>query len=391
MKTRIVIYTALVVGLVAVYLVVWGPKFHKLQTPVIPPQGSIDNSAANVGQTNMATPTTSSSGEWERPAGVDKAGWKYMLTVRDMMLQSNQSVEFHARVIDQSGLPVADAKLELRLTYVDEAKVKSPTFIRMKMGSEIASRPIELRSDNQGWLHLSGIKGKILDITGLSKDGYLSNMPEGNYDSLIFDPNGKRRTSVRLEMMDALNSSKGYTFHLWKKGETEKLIKWSKSIRLPRDIPQHKVNLFGLDNQEATADIIIESELVHPELPISDEYPRAFDRWIRIRPVNGEIQLTQDVYPYLVTDQGKYEPQFQFLYQVNNRESEGWQKNFYVKARNGRCYASLQVRFVQMPMSLQIETLVNPTGSRNLEPDPEKLITDLEEIRHLDDQTRVIK
>lgn len=30
-------------------------------------------------------------------------------------------------------------------------------------------------------------------------------------------------------------------------------------------------------------------------------------------------------------------------------------------------------------------------GSRNLEPDPEKMITDAEEIRRLDEQTRVKK
>jgi hypothetical protein len=32
---------------------------------------------------------------------------------------------------------------------------------------------------------------------------------------------------------------------------------------------------------------------------------------------------------------------------------------------------------------------LNPTGSRTLEPDPEKLITDPEEIRRIDEQTRV--
>jgi len=32
---------------------------------------------------------------------------------------------------------------------------------------------------------------------------------------------------------------------------------------------------------------------------------------------------------------------------------------------------------------------VNPNGSRNLEPDPQKLITDPVEIQRLDEQTRV--
>ena len=39
-------------------------------------------------------------------------------------------------------------------------------------------------------------------------------------------------------------------------------------------------------------------------------------------------------------------------------------------------------------MSLSISAIVNPNGLQFLEPDPDKLITDPDEIRRLDEQTR---
>jgi hypothetical protein len=68
---------------------------------------------------------------------------------------------------------------------------------------------------------------------------------------------------------------------------------------------------------------------------------------------------------------------------------EEWKKPFFIRARSGRLFAGLQVKFESGNNRLFIDGYVNPSASRVLEPDPTKLITDPRQIRKIDEMTRL--
>lgn len=68
---------------------------------------------------------------------------------------------------------------------------------------------------------------------------------------------------------------------------------------------------------------------------------------------------------------------------------ENWRRNFYVKARHGKVYAGISVAWGFGATAFEINVIANPASSPVLEPDLEKLITDLEEIKRLDEKTQI--
>ena len=62
-------------------------------------------------------------------------------------------------------------------------------------------------------------------------------------------------------------------------------------------------------------------------------------------------------------------------------------KDFYVKIRGGKKFGMITWHWGS-ENGVSITGYLNPTGSRNLEPDPAKLITAPAEIQRLDEATR---
>ena len=374
MKTRVIIYSTLVLGLLFLYLRLSAPQ---RETEKRRSKQFAELIASNTPSSEVLT--NPAYKKWEKPSNTSESDWQYATVIRQMMLATNKKIDYHARVIDQNGIGVAGAILEVEISGVDEQKVLRE-FPAMKMGSELFSEKIQLTSDSDGWIRLIDRRGTMVVVKDLQPgSGYIWQLK--GYPS--FDYKGGP------DLTDFQDPKKGYVIHVWKKGETESLVQWSKTASLPRNVARQGYSIFGSSVAPEQADIVIESQLVHPEIAPTGENPRAFDRLIRIVVQNGQIKLTPDIYPNFASVNEPDGNRFEFLYQSDKRESEGWQKNFYVKARNGNCFASLKVKFIQSPMSLQFESHVNPTGSRNLEPDPEKLITDPEEIRRIDQMNKV--
>ena len=102
------------------------------------------------------------------------------------------------------------------------------------------------------------------------------------------------------------------------------------------------------------------------------------------------MESTGTVYPYLAPTNG-YVGAFTFLYRPDDpsRSGNGWERRFYARLRDGRMYGGFVVEFSPAPSkALEITGYINPSGSRVLEPDPAKRITDPDEIRRLDQTTR---
>jgi hypothetical protein len=318
-----------------------------------------------------------------RPSGIDDIGWARLLDLRNVLLRENQPIEFYARVIDQNGEPVVGARMELHFVGVNEDRVASPAILHMKMGDEQEFLTNSIYSDANGLLKFDGIRSKDLTVWLLSKEGYVSPYEIGGNHILVRYGLRERQDLDR----NITDPAKGMMFQLWKKGETEKLIQWSKGYRVTRTSHDQTISLLSTQGgQTDYVDFTLKTSAAHPEITEGD---RAYDRWIIIEGIaDTGLQETLAQYPYFAPQDG-YVHDFKFLYQNDSRNGEDWTRNFYVKARNGKLFASMIIKFSsQSGLTLDVKATVNPTGSRNLEPDSTKLITDPAEIRHIDESTR---
>jgi len=383
MKKPLILGLLLVAFLLGILISVWHGHHEAM-----PPAAML----TNAGPSNAIIPSASNvvvvkpaARPFLRPPGLDNAGWKYLSTVREMMLVENQPVEFYARVVDQDGNSVSGARLELKLTRVDVEKVLIK-FPHMNMGEEQTTQTNLVYSDSNGWIKFVGATGHYLYIWDLSAEGYASDIAH-NLDTLIYEPGGKRSVNRLVEMYNAFDPKKGYTFHLWKMGATEQLVAVNYTIGVePDGTNWHSLNLF-----RGPVDDVGEGDFQFQLVTEKDAKGNPGRRFHYQAPLGG-LAVDTEPYPYLAPAQG-YEPAWEWYYEPYGRNEKDdsnalFKRKFYVKGRNGKIYAALTWNWYTANAA-QISGYVNPNGSRNLEPDPEKLITDPAEIQRLDEQTRV--
>jgi hypothetical protein len=113
-------------------------------------------------------------------------------------------------------------------------------------------------------------------------------------------------------------------------------------------------------------------------------------RRFRFEAFHGGFVVDTNPYPYLAPASG-YASEWDWTYEPHGRDrtkssTEVLTRRFYLLARDGKVYAALTWRWAS-ENTVRLTGHLNPSGSRNLEPDPAKQITDPEEIRRLDKET----
>jgi hypothetical protein len=212
MKKRILVSTLIVLSLVCWFV------FHQRKStfpPTVPnnlPPATTNVPLQFVVLTNPAIAAVVANA-FARPAYIDENHWNRLMALRQTFLSENQPVEFYARVFDQNEQPVEGATLELILTRVDEKLFANTNFFSLQMGNELTNQPVNLVSDADGWIKLSGITGKSIFVKNLNKDGYSWKRPQ--IDSFAYEANGERSVGYS-KMRDAFNSNKGYIFLIQK-------------------------------------------------------------------------------------------------------------------------------------------------------------------------------
>ena len=87
-------------------------------------------------------------------------------------------------------------------------------FFHKELGDEVSNKPMEGFSDSNGWIRITGLKGYIIDVGNVSKDGYTWEIP--HIGSFSYESGGQHRVGY-AEMESAFDPTKGYIFHLLKK------------------------------------------------------------------------------------------------------------------------------------------------------------------------------
>ena len=325
MKTRIIIYGGLIIGLFALY--VWWSAPRR-ETERLKSKQLEELIASNPIAVEVLTNAAAKS--WVRPPGVSDADWREATAIRHMMLATNKKIEFHARAVDQDGAGINGVVFDLMLSGVDEEKVLRE-FPNIKMGSEIFSETIHLTTDSNGWVHLTGRRGRMVVVEGLKPgNGYL--WQQNGYPS--FDYDGGQALKPHED------PTKGYTFHLWKKGQTERLVKVACSVKVePYGTNWYAMNLFDGQVQDVRAgDFRFWFETVKDD---KGNLARKF----RFEIVDGGLVLDVDPYSYLAPE-GGYVSALDWYYEPSGRHANQdlqalMRKPFYVKARNGKVFGAI--------------------------------------------------
>ena len=163
----------------------------------------------------MPIPTVNTNA-FVRPNSIDEDHWNHLMFVRQLALEENQPVEFYARVVDQNEQPLEGARLALKLTRTDDKMFATTNFFSRKMGDEVLIIPLELISDSNGWIQLTGTNGSFLDLTGLAKEGYQSSYPNGNFAGVHYELAGVRTPTEDILMTNSWNPTQGYILHMQK-------------------------------------------------------------------------------------------------------------------------------------------------------------------------------
>ena len=282
---------------------------------------------------------------------------------------SQADIKFYGRVVDQFDAPVAGARVNFGIRYLattEEAKVKT----------------ITLTSDSSGLFSLDDSGSAVYSRT-IEKDGYefldIKSQSEFDYSSSVAGLPGSSANNPVI-------------FYMRKKNDPAFLLRHSHR----KTVESNKLEKYYLDLH--SGNIWTGSELVEkPNLASSLTTNLNEPNQPEIKPFALEhIDLL--ITPYLSEDESKYELSFdtfdanngvivsdELLYEAPNdgymfsttievakpEKIQKTKKFLYIKARNGRTYARIDLSMTAKPDILVVKTRTwtNPDSSRNLEYD----------------------
>ncbi len=284
--------------------------------------------------------------EMKRPENISPELWERYLRTRKMVEEDIVPIEFYGKITDQNGIPVPGVKISITVSFSLKNKTEK----------------IELSSDNGGLFSLTGIRGSRLYIDKFEKEGYI----EGNFSRRF----GYGRHTPEIHYP---NRDNPVVIRMWKKGETEPLVREETEIIVTGDNREFYTDLIsGTTSEELTdqADLVIRMKIDKP-----DE-ENLYNWHISIGAVNGGLIETDDEFLYQAPESG-YQQNMNMFFDKTFRWSNDAYKKLYLKSRNGKVYAGLKLRILTYHTGkglIRISSLINPNGSRNLEYDPAKRI-----------------
>lgn len=267
-----------------------------------------------------------------------EAGWERFQD------QWRTPIEFYGKVVDEITNPVADA--DVRFVWTD----LSPD----------GSSEKQTLSDANGLFSLTGVTGKNL-IVQVSKQGYYAYVPSG----LSFSYAGQPQNFIP-------DSGNPVLFRLKKKGVAQPLVRFKKPFSVPKDGSPIRVDL-ATGTLTASADASLEVQCW-----TQDGEKKAgwqFDWKCRISVTGGGVQSCVEDFPFLAPVSGYLSSD---EIDVAVRKDQEWhpdvERRYFVRTADGR-FGRIVFRMVAHGDHFcLIESYFNPSGSRNLEYDPNYVI-----------------
>jgi hypothetical protein len=259
--------------------------------------------------------------------------------MRESLLAENlQPQDFYGKAIDQYGEPIANANVSGTLILNDG------TYggIRVKNYATI--------TDGSGLFEFVGMHGESLNVR-ISKEGYKM---------------GERGEGYKGPIGSQTSPTDRATLTMWKIQGAETLAKSSIDARISHDGSPVTFDVAtGKESSEGDLRVTLS------RLPLDVRRGRDKFNWTaKVEMLNGGVVEENDPYPYLVPENG-YQPFFEFNVSSN---AVPWRpyldKDFYIKNSQGQFgLMKLHINSSVTPARLKADFTINPSGSRNLEPD----------------------
>lgn len=295
----------------------------------------------------LSTNSSNNPGTRYLPSG--EIDWKHIEDHRRQEIEKGlhewrTPIEFYGLVVDDNTNAVEGVQVQFECN--DLSSTGTSTY--------------HTESDTNGLFSIKNISGKLLAVK-VRKEGYYSYLPHGAF----FNYAGENENFVP----DPANA---VVFRLKKKGVAESLIHVPEfglrrmvDFLLTGDGKPVEISLIdGKTKPEGQGDFRVEYWAEPPQAG-----SRKFSWRSRVSIPNGGLQPTSDELPFLAPESG-YVPADEY---VADPESGAWndefQKSFFVRLRDGR-YARVRIRVIAATRQpyFGVESYLNPTGSRNLEP-----------------------
>lgn len=279
---------------------------------------------------------------------------------------NHNEIEFYGRVVDQFGEPVP------------AAEVKGVVIVNT--GTRGGEMRRQTTTDGQGYFQFGGFKGQDLGI-GISKEGYEYRRRSSSFSYSYFEADHKRH------IPDPKNP---VLFVLWKKQGAEQLIHYEQVWRFPVNAGPVKIDLLKAKLGQPQADLIVNVSRSPLTMPYGE---RGFSWTVSIDVEDGGLVLAGETDYYNQAPASGYKPHLEYAQEAQSIRAaqEGritwtWREDvadtFYLTSRNGKNYARIDLRV--RPNSdrkegdnealIAAKVWLNPSGSRNLEFDPSKVI-----------------
>ena len=253
-------------------------------------------------------------------------------------------IEFYGKVVDQATNPVPNAEVDFSWTDL------SPS----------GNSERRTKSDSKGFFALHRATGKNL-IVRVSKDGYYAYAPFG----LAFNYAGENQNFVA-------DPNRAVTFRLRKKGVTEPLAYCKKKFQINRDGSPIGIDLRRCENTP----VELSSFIVRCWTEDRGSKPgQKYDWRCRISVPGGGIQKYTDEFPFQAPTEGYAgADEISMPAALGQDWGDSAKRGYFLKLANGN-YARMTFEMVAFnDHFFQIESVVNPSGSRNLEFDPNNVV-----------------
>jgi len=292
--------------------------------------------------TNLSQPTPESN-----PAAWIEWRLKQMEEDRQKGLNEWRTpIEFYGKVVDENMNPVASAEVDFDCNDI----------------SRTGTSFYHTQSDVDGLFSIKNIQGKILGAT-VSKQGYYTSKRDNN--------NFEYGDRYNHFVPDANNP---VVFHLRKKGIAEPLIAigfpgFAKIVQLRRDGSPVEIDLMK------GAIVPVGNGLLKLELwgdPI-ERSTRTFNWKCRLSVEGGGLIETDKEFDFKAPENG-YEPSIGIEMPASG---EKWRteikRKYFIQLPGGK-YGRIEFYLLARNGVYTIQSFINPSGSRNLEFDPAKVI-----------------
>ena len=272
------------------------------------------------------------------------------LQIEQILEGRNVPVIFYGKIIDQESNGLSNVHIRLN--------VQQPYFVPATYSTEANYQQFERVTDSNGCFSLENAKGASLTIVSVEKKGYrLSPKSENIY---------AYGDAPRPHHPDSHNP---VIIRMWKLGEPQQLISHHLTrIGIPVDGQAIQLDLFNGKKVSSGGQLIVRLKR-DPQIIT----PRTRYDWnLELEIPNGGLVVNDDEFIYRVPDSG-YQKTFKF---DMPKDAKNWttalNQQFYIQLGNEKTFGSLVVRLSTIhntpPLGINLDIVINPSGSRSLQP-----------------------